>query len=126
MVVVGSHLIKGCLEPNETVERGEMGPTLHTDVVVEDQSLVLGLGEESSLLGQRCKHEPIAIKASFHDYHSGHVATQTIGNGRIRRQVDEPLEVGELDAGLKAVGMFTRILIEALKVCLVIFLSEIK
>lgn len=117
MVAVGSHLLKGCLEPNEAVKGWEMGPPVDTDVVVVDQSLILLLGDESTLLGQRGEDEPIAIKASFHDHHSGHVATLTIGNGNIRSQVAELFEVGELDAGLKGVGMFTRILIEALKVC---------
>ena len=41
MVAVGSHLLKGCLEPNEAVEGWEMGPPVDTDVVVVDQSLVL-------------------------------------------------------------------------------------
>lgn len=41
MVAVGSHLLKGCLEPNEAVEGWEMGPPVDTDVVVVDQSLIL-------------------------------------------------------------------------------------
>ena len=91
-----------------------MRPSLHTDVVVEDESLVLRLGEESTLLGQLGEDEAIAIKASFHDYHRSHLATLTIGNGSIRSKVDQAFEIGKLDAGLKGVGMLAWILIKTL------------